>query len=457
MAGIGFELQKIKSSGTYTGMLGAYAYAGIISSGPWIISILSLVGLTALLQPVLPREGLQLFTTTVTYVYAMALILVGPLQLVLVRYAADQLAGATAAKIFPSYLAALAIMAALSTAAGIGFFMFGMGDTPFACRSAACALLVYLSCIFITANYLTALPDYKSVVAGFCIGYAASCAAAYGGSLWAGAAGALCGFAAGHALLFFAVLAALAKGLGRQTAPDWSILAYVRAFPSLILCGLLYNFGMWVDKIMFWWFSRQHVQICGLMYAVPDYDKAIYLSLLSIVPGLTVFFLDIETDFARHYKSFFRAVLEDGSLDQIVQERRAIAVSLREGMYRLFKVQAVVTAGLVLFADRIASIVGIGAVQLGIFRITLFGAFLLVVFLSLLTALFYADDRRSALACCAVFVVANAALSLATLLKNEAWYGFGFVIAAGLGMIIAGWRVNRRMGELEYYIFAAQR
>ena len=43
----------------------------------------------------------------------------------------------------------------------------------------------------------------------------------------------------------------------------------------------------------------------------------------------------------------------------------------------------------------------------------------------------------------------------ATLQANEAWYGYGFVIAAGLAMVIAGWRVNARLGRLEYHVFTS--
>ena len=41
MAGIGFELRKILSRDTYTATLHAYVYAGLISSGPWVLSIIS--------------------------------------------------------------------------------------------------------------------------------------------------------------------------------------------------------------------------------------------------------------------------------------------------------------------------------------------------------------------------------------------------------------------------------
>ena len=50
MAGIGFELRKLLSKDSFTGLFQAYAYAGIISSGPWILSI---IGLTVIVRTAL--------------------------------------------------------------------------------------------------------------------------------------------------------------------------------------------------------------------------------------------------------------------------------------------------------------------------------------------------------------------------------------------------------------------
>ena len=42
MAGIGFELNKIVQRRGYTSLLQAYAYAGLIGSGPWLMAVISL-------------------------------------------------------------------------------------------------------------------------------------------------------------------------------------------------------------------------------------------------------------------------------------------------------------------------------------------------------------------------------------------------------------------------------
>lgn len=84
MAGIGFELRKILSRDSYSATLRAYLYAGLISSGPWVLSIISvmLIGVISL-GVVVPDNTVRQFLVTVTYLMASSLIYTGGAQLFL--------------------------------------------------------------------------------------------------------------------------------------------------------------------------------------------------------------------------------------------------------------------------------------------------------------------------------------------------------------------------------------
>ena len=453
MAGIGFEIRRMMHKESYLGLLKAYAYSAFISSGPWIISILSIVALSALLNKSLADADLQLFSGTITHVYAFSLVIVGPFQLVLVRFAADRFSDKKTEHIFPSFLLALVVVAVLGGLFGLWFFGFGVPGSLLYQLSAV-ALMVYVCSIFITSLYLSALRDYVKVVKAFVIGYLLSSILAYFGGTYFGVPVAIFGFSLGHVVLFLLLFSALKSELAYRQRPSKRVVSYFFKFPALLLCGLLYNLGIWIDKFLFWWLSDHHVQVKGFLYSAPQYDIGIYLGLLSIVPGMAVFFLKVETDFAERFKSLFNLLENGGTLSQIIVRRDGIAQSLRDGFATLFKVQGITTILLVVFADKLMGFIQISNVQLGIFRVTLFGAFLLIIFLSLLTILFYFDDRKGALMCTSAFVIANVIGSLATL-SDVAWYGYGFGFAAGLGMLIAGWRVNTRLANLEYHIFGS--
>ena len=457
MAGIGFELKHLSRHQNVEGILRAYGFAAIISSGPWIISILALLILTYFLRPLLDKQALDLFSASITHVYAFSLILVGPLQLVLTRHAADRFFTKSADSIFPACYGALALTAVLSLAVGGWFFHHALpGD--FMQQIAVTGLMVLVSCIFIVSNYLNALQDYKSVVAGFAIGYTAACLFAWAGARWIGPQAVMPGFVSGHGLLLVWLIACLHREFGRPgpgARSAWDFLHYFRRFPALAFCGFFYSLGIWADKLVFWWFSTSRQQIVpgGLLYAAPQYDTAVYLSFLSIVPGMAVFFLKLETEFAGKYAAFFSAIEDRGPLSRIQSAKAEVIDTLRDGLAQLFKIQGLVTAFLVVFAHPIANAAGIGSIQTGIFQITLFGAFLLVGFLSLLTILFYFDDQRGVLLASLTFAALNIGLSIPTILMSEAWYGFGFVVASGLALLIVTHRVNYHTARMEEMVF----
>ncbi len=458
MAGIGFKLRDSLTREDYSGLLRAYLFSGLIASGPWIISILAMAALAILLHTHVSTEAMGAFSATVTHVYAIGLILAGPVQLVIVRYAADRMNESEKDKVFPSYMAALALVLPIAAVAGLILFFVGASDLSLTYRFGGLSMLVFTTAVFITASYLTSFQNYRSLLLGFLVGYGVSATAAYQLGLHADADWALVGFAAGHGLLFFLLFFQFSREFGGREAISWKVMGYFVRFPELALAGLMYNLGIWIDKILFWHFSEQSFSLAGWIHASPEYDMAISLGLLSIVPGMAVFMLKLETDFALAYEGFHKALSGNGSRADIRHAKADINRALGSGFACLCKVQVVTTVILVLAADQICGLLHMSAIAVGIFQVTLFGACLLVMFLAMLTALFYFDDRRGVLICTAIFFLTNATLSLATLLYgHEAWYGFGFVTASAVAVLAATLRVNHSQEHLEHRILTVQR
>ena len=120
MAGIGFELRKYLNDDSFTGTLKAYGFAGLISAGPWVLSILGvmLIGIVAISQKVGGQEVEQ-FTTSVTWMMGTSLILSGLLQLVFTRYIADRLYEGRDQLINPNLFGALLLTTLVSGTLGV--------------------------------------------------------------------------------------------------------------------------------------------------------------------------------------------------------------------------------------------------------------------------------------------------------------------------------------------------
>lgn len=456
MAGIGFELNKILSRQGYSAMLQAYGYAGLIGSGPWLIAVMSLGMLGVLLRTVAGNDELRLFFVSISLIYGLTLILTGPLQLVLTRHVSDLEFGGKLKSVFGVFVVSVALTAFIFGILGwIIFVGFVPGPLPF--RIGAAALMVFVACTWVTNVFLGALKNYTSLLAGFALGFGLSLVFAWqGGKRW-GVSGAMLGFVLGQTALLLVLCRAIFSELAStDLSAGFSFLPGFKKYWDLALGGLFYNFGIWIDKFMYWWVDPGADHVGGILYASPILDRVVYFSFLTIVPGMAVFLLKLETDFASKNQQFYDMVLRKGTLKQIEIARDEMCDALREGFGLLVKVQGLITGLLVLSAERALHLLGLGAVQSGVFQISLIGVFLLVLFLSLLTILYYLDKRREALICCVLMTVVSGLVTWFTIQAGERWLGFGFLVACGTVVGIASWRVNHHLNRLDYDTFTSQ-
>jgi len=455
MAGVGFQLNKILQRGNYTAIMQAYGYAAIIGSGPWLASVLSLALLGAVLTGIGLTDELRIFFVSISLTYALTLVLTGPIQMVLTRYAADHEYTHTAEEIFPTFVFVLA-WGSLGFAL-LGLFIFvGNVDAPLPFRFSAAMLMMIVGGIWISSIFLTAIKDYKQVLIGFAVGSLTSFLASGMGGKWYGLNGAMIGFVFGHAVLLLLLFSSIYKEVGNKEVGTPDFLRQISRYWPLAVCGLAYNLGIWIDKFLFWWAADDAEQVSGILYAAPVYDRVVYFSFLTIVPGMAVFLLRLETDFARANETFFQHVLRKGTLEQIAEKKHEMIVALQDGFGLLLKVQGMFTAVLILSADKVLRFLGLGAVQAGIFQVALLGTFLLVIFMSLLMVLHYLDKGRDAMVCCLVFLCVNGLVTWISILAGERWYGVGFMIAACVAMLMAAFWVNHHVRNLEYDTFTPQ-
>jgi polysaccharide biosynthesis protein PelG len=455
MAGIGFELRKLLAKPGYLNTLRAYGYAALISSGPWVLSIVSLALLGIVCRGMASDKQMELVFAAVTYVYALSLILTGPVQMVLTRYAADQYFSHRTAKIFPAIMTTLAFTSFLSAVIGLVLFV-GFVPAPLLFQLSSACLLVLVTSIWVMTVALTASKNYHGVLISFMSGYALSFLAAWTCTLWLGPSATMLGMVAGHFVLLLLLVRITFKEIGEVEVKNFEVFGYFRKYRDLAFCGLFYNLGIWIDKILFWFISSDRKQVSGILYTSPDYDQVVYLSFLTIVPGMAVFLLTLETGFATHYEQFVKRVLGKGTLEQITEAKEGMVKALRAGFGQLIKIQGGVTLLLIIFADRLLPMVGLGAVQGGSFQITTLGVFLLVLFLSQMTILFYLGKLRDAMICCLVFALINGTVTAWSIYTGEQWYGVGFLMASAAAVTLAATRVNRHLDQLEYDTFTSQ-
>ena len=452
MAGIGFELRKILSRDSYTSTLHAYVYAGLISSGPWVLSILSvmLVGVISL-GLVIPETLIRQFLITVTYLMATSLILTGGLQLFFTRFVSDRLFERNYDQILPNLLGILLLVTVGSGVLGI-VLLATLFDEPLIYRLLVLANFVVLCNLWLVIIFLSGMKAYNRILLVMLLGY----------SLMVGSAfflrylqmeGLLLALLLGHSTLLFLFLFDILREYRAEKLVAFDFLDRRKVFISLLLTGFCYNLGIWIDKFIFWFNPYTSSQVIGPLRASILYDLPIFLAYMAIIPGMAVFLVRIETDFAEWYDRLFRAVREGETLQHISQLKVEMTYSIRQGLLEICKVQGLTVVLLFLFGPRLLAWLGISSYYLPLFYIDLIGVSIQVVFMAILNVFFYLDKRAIVRELCLLFVVLNAGLTLLSLHLGPSFFGYGFTFSLLACVLLGLARLSTALDDLEFDTF----
>lgn len=336
MAGIGFNLRKILESDTYFASFRAYFYSTIIAAGPWILSILTLFALNYFAPSNISLYEIVYFRALIIYTFAFSLIGFGILQFPLTRYLADKLYLGEKESIVPAFNAAAAILLTVQGAVSISYVLLIGRDY----RIGFLAVLVYLAInmIWLCMVFLSALKDYRTISVDYLIGTVVAILSAIGfGERW-GLEGYLTGYLLGHLVIISLWTARIFCEYPSKIVFDFNFLPFVLRNRALLLTGFFYAVAIWIDKIVFW-FSPHGTQVAPAIRMMPIYDFATFMAYLTIIPSLSMFLVQIETDFYRRYKRFYLAILSKASYSRIERVRQQISRSLRGGAAVLIRYQ----------------------------------------------------------------------------------------------------------------------
>ena len=227
---------------------------------------------------------------------------------------------------------------------------------------------------------------------------------------------------------------------------------YFRKYWHLAAGGFLYNAAIWVDKWIMW-FAPESVQLDSKLRFYPDYDSAMFLSAMSIMPSIALFVFAIETNFFHHYRRFYGNILAHASLRRIRQFHGKIIEAIVEGARSIVVIQGVLAFLFILLAPQIFEHLRMFFIQLGIFRLGVLGAFFQVLLLFATIILSYFDCRRANMWIFVFYLASNTILTLIFMQQGYAYYGYGFFLASALTFFLAAAVLMSHVRKLPYHAF----
>lgn len=449
MAGIGFELNKLARRDDLMGLAGAYLHSAFAIAGPWLFTVVALA-FTTYLYGGSDNVELMSFRGVIVYNFSFSLALSAPVYFIMTRYLADQIHVKNVTSTPTAMLESMMMVFAFNLLLGVFFYGFYFA-MPIELRLAGFANLFLISGVWLLSVYLTALKDFSAVTWTFIIGMVIAVVAAHLLSKY-NAAGMVAGYDIGLAIIVFMLAGRIFSEYPYHLTREFAIKPFWKKYWELAVGGFCYNAALWIDKWLMW-FSPEAVQLDNKMRFFPDYDSAMFMAAMTIMPSIALFVFAIETNFFHHYRRFYGNILAHASLRRIRQFHAKIMEAIVEGARSIVVIQGVLAFLFILLAPQIFNFLHMFFVQLGIFRLGVLGAFFQVLVLFATIILSYFDCRRANMWIFVFYLASNAILTLIFMQQGRAFYGYGFFLASALTFFLAASVLLSHVRKLPYHAF----
>ncbi|MBM3728427.1 MAG: hypothetical protein FJW40_23750 [Acidobacteria bacterium] len=451
MAGIGFVLRKLVNRDDLLGVMTGYGHSAVAAAGPWLITIIALVSISQFSAGRVEPEDLASFRLITIYNFGFSLVLGSAITQVATRYLSDRIYCRDIRPAPGMLLAALALNGAAQLPLAAGFYFLVLNATA-AVKAAAVVNYFVISMLWLVAIFLTALKAHRVITTAFAIGMTVACWASVTPAPWYGTAGMLMGFSGGVALIFFPLAARVFAEYRHRVERSWDFLPYFKRYWTLAASAFFYNTAIWVDKWILWLAPEREKLPIGLV-SYPDYDSAMFLAYLSIIPSLSLFVLNIETRFFEDYRRFYGEIQRHATLAKVRVNHERLVECILESGRNFLVLQAACSAAAILFAPQLFDLMKVNAIQYGMFRLGVLGAAFHAMFLFLGILLSYFELNKLALRLNVLFLVTNALFSYLSLQGGLAWYGYGYLAACVTTFAVGFLVVARELNRLPYVAF----
>lgn len=458
MAGIGFELKKLFNKKGILNTTKAYGYATVVTAGPMLLGVILLLGIMLLCNlnsvHIHTRETL---ICMISYTLLASVTVSSFFSMVVTRYVSDMLYEDTNTAVLPSFWGSSVLMLAVGSIL-YGIFLVFSGATLI--QGILCFVIFNeLLLVWNAMSFLSAIKDYKGIFLSFSVSVFVA-------------------LALGWFLLFLklpvieSILVAVSVGYGIMLLWDvillhryfphtslgaFTFLKWIDMFLPLALSGLFMNIGMFAHLVIMW-FSDIGVHVHGLFYGAPWHDVPALLAFMTALMTTVNFVVSVEVNFYPKYRNHYSLYNDKGTIDDIMQAEKEMLDTLKDEVFYTSLKQLLFTATCVALGGYLLDLLPLGfnEIMRGYFRTLCVAYGLYAIGNMLMLLLLYFTDYKGACISTAVFASLSIVLTIASLRFSYIYYGFGFLLASIIFVIITALRLDYYTKKLPYYILSVQ-
>ncbi len=455
MAGIGFNLIKALEKNSFVGLFQAYGLTTMIGSGPGLIILIALSTLCfftlfSIPDPKLSKE----FLSAVVYLYSGSMIFSSLLQYLIVRFSADMEYIKRFDKIVPNIIGVSFIQMVASTCVSTPIVCYFFKAYDPLLKILLIASFDVLSLTWVCSTILTEFKAYYRIAWGFILAYGVLLDVHYFFDISHDSLNfLLIEFLLAQCILLTSLLYIIISSQPTKTLIGFEFFKKTNRHYALMFSNFFYCLGFWVDKYLFWFNPDTGLESLAPLKLSPIYDLPMFIAILTMIPGVSVFMLRLETEFAMQYPTVMDAIFQQRTLAEINVLCNQLVKSGQRAIYSLIKGQAMIIIILVLSASYIFKNFNILPIYLPLLFILVLAAGLQIILWSLLNLLYYMTLYKHAFYISFLFATSNCIFTYASLQMGPLYYGYGIGLSLLITIIFAVVLLNKDFKNIQYNTF----
>ena len=459
MAGIGFELKKLYSeNNTSYQDVKATFYSSLVSAGPWLITIASLIVFDKVGEHYLStvREK-NYFMVTLIYSFIFSQFFSGPWAYLINRYISDCIFEKRYAELKPSFIGIVKIVLVTSFICGILFMQDS--SLPAYYNYTAVLLFTLLTGIWITMAYVSTVKSYIYIVFSYLVGNILGVvlmivSLEYFTDVFPPFL-MLISYVFGIGVTFFMLSSYMLSVFEHTSYAEFDFISYISKYSSLCGIGVFYVLGIWGHLFLQWYFGDAYI-LANVFKVTPFYANAMFYAYFITIPTIVYFYVFMETNFYVLYRNYYGLLNCNGSYSEVEEARELMVSELKKEINYILQRQLFITLAVVLTAEQIFAYLNISIYLLDIFQMVAFGAVCTTVVSIYIVLFLYFDFRIEALKVSALLAVSTIVFELVAIYNGENYYGLGFSLGALVTLIYSEFLLSRSVKILNYETFYKQ-
>lgn len=458
MAGIGFRLDKIMRSGRLGPASAAFGYGVVLAAGQWLIAVIGIAAISVVAAGRLDQALIVDFRVVVVFAVMLAMIAVAPVVLSATRLVSDALFDERPQEVPSVLIGAIVIASVLALVLG-AVVLFGVMRLEVWFGASALLLVTLFAQLWVIAGFAGAVQQVGWVTAAYVLGGIMSII----GAVWAGFAGnsalhMVLGYSLGLGLtvglLLLRVLMAFPFPMPELGRSLTAALAAMRLFWPLSTGALAVALGLWVDKWIVWGSALGLRAPSGLVHS-PAYDAAVFFGLLSMIPGLALLVIQLETRFYAEFRGFITGILAHAPLHEIEAAAERFCGSTLSRLHRVLGLQAAISLALIALCPALARADVLRYQQVPVMTLVILGAWFLYLSIVTSTLLLHLDMRGRFAAVQFSFLFGVSAASIFWQPLDARFLGVGFAAGCVLSGTLGYALLARTLERLTYHLMQA--